>query len=131
MGLSSLSNARASTAFAWMRMEIQSMERLCLLGLENLNVAFQVSLKLVYVRVSLGSILLGHNSPNMQILIPVLNDLYLSIFKYVKIRCPPVRKNTRKLCNSQPHRSGLFHRANAMADLKRFSAFESQVNVGV
>ena len=49
MGLSSLSSARTSTAFALTRMEIQSKEPPCLLGLVNLNVAFQVSLKLVYV----------------------------------------------------------------------------------
>ena len=49
MGLSRLSSARTLPAFALTRKEIQSTERLCLSGLENLNVAFQVSLKLVYV----------------------------------------------------------------------------------
>ena len=48
MGLLSLFSARISTAFALTRMETQSKERPCLLGLESLNVAFQVCLKLVY-----------------------------------------------------------------------------------
>jgi len=77
MGLSSLSSARISNAFALTRMEMQSMERLCRLGLENLNVVFQVSLKscLYAFNSSLANTLLGDNSPHMftQISIDVLN----------------------------------------------------------
>lgn len=53
------------------------MERLCRLGLENLNVVFQVSLKscLYAFNSSLANTLLGDNSPHMftQISIDVLN----------------------------------------------------------